>query len=402
MASEFLGYANIVRILTAVGQQRATGELTLTNGKHSWRFYFFHGRLVYATGSLHRLRRYRRAIKLHCPSFNFDPCVTDEPWEYQAITYGVTHDQVTVDQAKAVIQSSLAEVSFAVISNSTLTSTWSADRKFSVSNNAALSLLMSTPKVEQVFAQAQQLWKEWQALGLGAISPHLSPVLTRSCQTASPTPAQVPLKLLSLLRGDHTLWDIATHVQKPVTSIARFLLPWVQRGVVGLKEIPDLPFPALQQPKLQASQARPLIACIDDSPLVGQVLAEILIPAGYRLLSVQDPLMGVAALAKHKPDLLFLDLAMPHTSGYNLCSFLRRTLPFETMPIIILTGSDGILDRTRAKLAGASDFLNKPPDPQVVLSLVQHHLNAKAPIPSLVGRKSAREPMDRLCNSAAS
>ncbi|NJM00580.1 MAG: response regulator, partial [Synechococcaceae cyanobacterium SM2_3_2] len=80
------------------------------------------------------------------------------------------------------------------------------------------------------------------------------------------------------------------------------------------------------------------------------------------------------ALHKSKPVLIFLDLLMPHTNGYELCASLRRTTLFRDVPIIILTGQDGIVDRVRAKLVGASEFLSKPPDKARVESIIRKYL----------------------------
>lgn len=376
MSSESLGYTNIARTLAAIYQQRATGELTLTNNsKQNWKFYFFHGRLIYGTGNLHRLRRCYRSIQYHCPNFKVKALPVEEPWEYQLLSDGVSNQQLSVEQAKAVAQTSLKEVLFAIVSNSALVSEWCNLRKFSPNHNAGLSLLLPSPQVERILQQSQQLWKQWQAMGVGEISPCLAPVLKHTSVRA--IDVNLPAVLLPFLQGQHTLWDIATQAQKPITSVVRFLLPWVQRGALTFQEIDDLVPLQPTTPTLRTSP-QPLIACIDDSPLVGKVLAEILVPAGYRLLNIQDPLSGIATLVKHKPNLLFLDLNMPDTSGYNLCSFLRKTQAFEQIPIIILTGQDGILDRTRAKLVGASDFLSKPPDPQTVVNLVQQHLRASS------------------------
>jgi two-component system, chemotaxis family, response regulator PixG len=44
---------------------------------------------------------------------------------------------------------------------------------------------------------------------------------------------------------------------------------------------------------------------------------------------------------------------------------------------VFLTGKDSIIDRTRAKLTGASDFLSKPPNPEQVLQIAQKYLNVK-------------------------
>jgi chemotaxis family two-component system response regulator PixG len=75
-----------------------------------------------------------------------------------------------------------------------------------------------------------------------------------------------------------------------------------------------------------------------------------------------------------KPDVIFLDLVMPNTNGYEICAQLRKLSFFRNTPILILTGNDGIVDRVRAKLVGASDFLNKPVDAGIVLSVIRKHL----------------------------
>jgi chemotaxis family two-component system response regulator PixG len=140
--------------------------------------------------------------------------------------------------------------------------------------------------------------------------------------------------------------------------------------------VADWPSPLEQWRIVRAAVApkKPLIACIDDSPLVSEVLARILQPAGYDTIAIQDPMQGVAILSEKKPDFIFLDLVMPQTNGYNLCNFLRQSNLFRETPIVILTSQDGIIDRTRAKLNGASDFLSKPPEAEKVLQMVEKYL----------------------------
>jgi chemotaxis family two-component system response regulator PixG len=98
---------------------------------------------------------------------------------------------------------------------------------------------------------------------------------------------------------------------------------------------------------------------------------------------------GVATLAREKPDLIFLDVVMPQTNGYNLCTFLRQSELFRNTPIVILTSQDGLLDRTRAKLIGASDFLSKPPEPTKVLQIVQKYLDEESAVPGFSGSSPA-------------
>jgi chemotaxis family two-component system response regulator PixG len=66
---------------------------------------------------------------------------------------------------------------------------------------------------------------------------------------------------------------------------------------------------------------------------------------------------------------------MPNTNGYEICTQLRKVSTFRNTPIIILTGNDGIIDRVRAKLVGATDFLSKPVNVEIVLAVARQHLN---------------------------
>jgi two-component system, chemotaxis family, response regulator PixG len=89
---------------------------------------------------------------------------------------------------------------------------------------------------------------------------------------------------------------------------------------------------------------------------------------------VQDSMRAIATLLSRKPELIFLDLVMPNTNGYEICSQLRKVSAFRDTPIVILTGNDGIIDRVRAKVVGASDFLSKPVDAATVLEVTNRYL----------------------------
>ena len=108
--------------------------------------------------------------------------------------------------------------------------------------------------------------------------------------------------------------------------------------------------------------------------LVLRQAIKIFEPMGFEVLTITEPLQSVSILLQRKPDLIFLDLIMPNTNGYELCTFLRKTTTFQEIPIVILTGRDGVIDRVRAKMAGSSDFLSKPPDPTKVLQILRKFL----------------------------
>ncbi|MHC0066179.1 response regulator [Nostoc sp. UIC 10890] len=120
--------------------------------------------------------------------------------------------------------------------------------------------------------------------------------------------------------------------------------------------------------------SRPLVACVDDSPMICRSLEEILTHQGYRFVGIQDSLTAVLNLIKSKPDFIFLDLLMPKVNGYEICSQIRKTPSLKNVPVVILTGKDGIVDRMRAKLVGATDFLGKPVEADKVLNMLHKYL----------------------------
>jgi two-component system, chemotaxis family, response regulator PixG len=105
-------------------------------------------------------------------------------------------------------------------------------------------------------------------------------------------------------------------------------------------------------------------------------LRKILIPAGYQVLSILEPMRGFSQLIENKPDLILLDLLLPNADGYSVCKFLRDTPAFKETPIIILTAKSGLVDRTRAQVVGATEFLNKPPQAEELLQIVQKYLRS--------------------------
>ncbi|WP_448268197.1 response regulator [Nostoc sp. DSM 114159] len=121
--------------------------------------------------------------------------------------------------------------------------------------------------------------------------------------------------------------------------------------------------------------SRPLVACVDDSPTICRSLEEILTHQNYRFVGIQDSLTAVLKLIKSKPDFIFLDLLMPKVNGYEICSQIRKTPSLKDVPVVILTGKDGIVDRMRTKLVGATDFLGKPVEADKVLNMLHKYLS---------------------------
>lgn len=110
----------------------------------------------------------------------------------------------------------------------------------------------------------------------------------------------------------------------------------------------------------QSGPAPPLVVYIEDHQADSLAMAKIVQDRGYSYANIVNPLEALPKLLELKPELIFLDLVMPLVNGYELCAQIRRMSVFKTIPIIIVTNNDGIADRVRAKVVGASGFLGKP------------------------------------------
>ena len=372
--------------LIALRQQRATGELILKLDHQQstpWRIFLYMGRLAYATGGSHPVRRWRRAMRAHCPDF-FEPGwqtqyrTTGDLWEADILHQAVTGGKITATQARSVVQTIVQEVFFTFIERQTIDTVWNS--------GVQLAEQVTFLSVEQVIQESLQLREQWRNQGLGSLqellrdfSPDLAPVIRNAELLLSKVNEGTYKTLTRLMRGKLTLWDIALHLKKPLPSVMRSLLPLIREGAITLSNVSDQLVPVNPSreptPAPVAQIPRKLIACIDDSALVIKVLKSILEPNGYDVLEITDPLQGIAMLLDHKPDLILLDLVMPSTNGYELCNFLRKTTVFQHTPIVILTSKDKVVDRMRAKQVGSSDFLSKPPEPDKLLATIARLLN---------------------------
>ncbi|MDY6938771.1 MAG: response regulator [Cyanobacteriota bacterium] len=108
------------------------------------------------------------------------------------------------------------------------------------------------------------------------------------------------------------------------------------------------------------STFRPRILAVDDDPLILKVLQRFLIPWGIELHTLEDPRQFWQTLEATVPDLLILDVQMPHITGIELCQVVRNDSIWNQLPILFLSGDrdDGTLHRLYQ--AGADDYVPKP------------------------------------------
>jgi twitching motility two-component system response regulator PilG len=100
--------------------------------------------------------------------------------------------------------------------------------------------------------------------------------------------------------------------------------------------------------------------------------------SGYDVLGITEPTQALTALVRQRPAVILMDVNMPDIDGYELCSMLRQSRQLRDIPIVMLTGRDGILDRLRAKTLGVEYYLTKPFNPDRLVESIQKAVEAAA------------------------
>jgi twitching motility two-component system response regulator PilG len=107
----------------------------------------------------------------------------------------------------------------------------------------------------------------------------------------------------------------------------------------------------------------PLVLIADDSPTMRIVTRHALERAGLQALEVATPREVITAAGAVLPDIFLLDITFAfgvQADGYQLCRALRDQPEFRETPILLVSGHDGIADRVRGRLAGATGYISKP------------------------------------------
>jgi signal transduction histidine kinase/DNA-binding NarL/FixJ family response regulator len=121
------------------------------------------------------------------------------------------------------------------------------------------------------------------------------------------------------------------------------------------------------------------ILLIDDEEANLDLLEIVLKPRGYTsLVRVSDARQAAAEFRRARPDLVLLDLHMPHRTGFEVLADLQALVPDdEYLPVIVLTADITAAARERALASGASDFVTKPFDRTEVLLRVRNLLHTR-------------------------
>jgi two-component system phosphate regulon response regulator OmpR len=125
------------------------------------------------------------------------------------------------------------------------------------------------------------------------------------------------------------------------------------------------------------------ILLIDDDVSLGQMVADYLAGAGFRVAAAPTAREGEQRLKRESFDLLILDLMLPDADGLDLCRRIRQS---SDLPILMLTARGDAMDRVVGLEIGADDYLPKPFEPRELLARLR----------AILRRKSGPAPRDVL------
>lgn len=384
-----------IELLEQASKEQFSGYLVVSHNSVKWRIYFSVGQIFYASHSLDpfgRLERHLRRLSLKIPALTgairtqarlkFD----GESWDdayltpgYQAICWLVEENYLTSEQAAALIKNLTREVfeSYLLLKQGSYQFSPSSDK------SPKLCRLEVSPFVTECRQQLQA----WLSLGSSICSPEQRPYFFTQNQAQQKLSTEQQVKLSKLLRG-FSFRQLAVLLNQDELNIAQCFAGLIKSGTILLRE-PQTPFDRLPviskdalkligastqdtipgSPKsdsVSAIPATPLpqknhqIVCIDDSPAMLNAIEKFLAGQDLSVFTLNDSVKALREIIRIKPDLILMDVGMPTIDGYKLCRMIRNHSLLQATPIVMVTGNTGLIDRAKARVAGATDYMTKP------------------------------------------
>ena len=392
--------SNPAEILINLAKSSATGTLQASNGNVNWHIHLEQGKLDCAANSVQRsaiaLDRHLRKLGLQdaaAAAKSIPPPSVGHRQEHSnwldggriipSINWLVLRQHLDRQQAQQI---------FASLSKEAIeTFLWLREGNYKWLKNSGLPqhtlaarVTFQSMELSPLLQDIEQRIKDWQIFNTAISSPYQCPYLTDESSLTSASPP-ILLKIAKFLKG-LSFRQLALILDRDELKIAQLLHPYVKSGEITIREPPQpylyLPhIPAIASSQKQLGDRQLKIACIDDSPTILDEMQRFLGDDIYEITTIDDPLKAAPILLRLKPDLILMDISMPNINGYKLCSFFRASSSLKQVPIIMVSGRTGFIDKTRAKMVGATGYLTKPFSRSDLLTVVNRHLSAcKAPV----------------------
>jgi twitching motility two-component system response regulator PilG len=361
-----------ISLLQLIELGQRSGELFLETEQKNrfWIVSFDQGRCVYAAeteGGFRRLKDYLQRFNLgnlvEGQHVSVIPSADQTAPEYAFLLQLVDQGNLSQTQAKQIIQAMVEEVFFDLIGLNQ--GSFIFDDKTSPAN------VLFPMEVGSTLKRLSARMAEWQKLKPRVLSPEQRPFINSQDLLQQKLPQTAYEQLVRWVNGTHSLRAIARFLCRDVVTVTKAIMPYVEQGILGIHDLEVSPMKSPSQ-----SKSTRVVVCIDDSIVIQKSVENFLGGRGYQVHTIANPVKAIADLYKLMPDLILMDIAMPKMDGYELCAMIRKSGAFHKTPVVMLTGKDGFIDRVRARMAGATEYLTKPFGEQDLLTIVDKYVGS--------------------------
>jgi two-component system, OmpR family, alkaline phosphatase synthesis response regulator PhoP len=124
-----------------------------------------------------------------------------------------------------------------------------------------------------------------------------------------------------------------------------------------------------------------LIMVVDDDPDLVEAVSMKLESKNYKVIQAYDGEQAIESLKTQKPDLMILDVMMPHKNGWTVCEEVKTNNGLKNIIVIMLTAVGDAVQTTsythhEGKTTLADDYIPKPIDMEQLVRIVNDHLGA--------------------------
>jgi len=373
----------------AMGGQDAHSAKALA-GKF-WFVFFFNGEIVYAAdtdNSVSRLADYLRRYKvsLEVSRLTIPSIAPTNAPEYGYLWALLEQNRLTPAQGRCIIQNMVHEALFDLLSLH--------QGSFIFETSPALSPQLTTLEIAPLLVKIMKQVQEWKQFHAYIQSPDQCPVVADGGSLQKRLSKNTFSTLSQYADGKTSIRQIARYLSRDILTVSRAIYPYVQTGAIQLtapvvdgEELSSVKAGRSREFSLTQALKPPRIVCVDDGRTIREAVELILKQHGYEASAIENPLEALSLVFQLKPDLILCDIAMPELDGYEICAMLRKSTAFRQVPIVMLTGKDGFIDRVRARMVGATDYLTKPFGESELLMLVEKYVGSANP-----GRSPAPSP----------
>jgi twitching motility two-component system response regulator PilG len=344
----------------------------------SWFVFVSNGQIVYAADPSVKLERLRDYLRRYNLDNTLDSTQAMSISSTNALEYGylwalLEERIITPVQGRNMVQGMIRETLFDLLSLH--------QGSFIFEMGSALAPQLVSLEISPLLAKMIKQVQEWNQFYPHIQSPNQCPVISDALQLRQALTENTFKSLSRWADGKTTLRQMSRYLNRDILTVARAIYPFVQLGLVQLFYPKSNNDENLKQKELYWKSASkiPRVVCIDDDVTVGKTVEYILQQHGYEVTSMVNPLKALSLVFQLKPDLILCDITMPELDGYEICAMLRQSNAFRLTPMIMLTGLDGFINRIKARMIGANDYLTKPFGESELLMLIEKYIGCGDP-----------------------